>query len=97
MEFPGQGSDPSHSCDLPVPQLLQHQILYPLFLALQRCCQSHCTTAGIPILQQFKMEFWGVPVVIHWVKKPTQFHEVAGLIPGLAQWVKNLVLPKAVV
>ena len=29
----------------------------------------------------------------HWVKNPTNIHENAGLIPGLAQWVKGLVLP----
>ena len=28
---------------------------------------------------------------------PTRNHEVVGLIPGLAQWVKDLVLPLAVV
>ena len=25
-----------------------------------------------------------------WVKNPTSIHEVAGLIPGLAQWVRDL-------
>ena len=57
MEFPGQGSDLSHSLK-PKPQLQQHWILNPLcqaggqshIPALPRHLQSHCTTAGTPKL-----------------------------------------------
>ena len=33
-----------------------------------------------------------VPVVAQWLTNLTRNHKVAGLIPGLAQWVKDLVL-----
>ena len=40
-----------------------------------------------------KKECFGVPVVAQWLTNSTRNHEVAGSIPALAQWVKDLTLP----
>ena len=41
----------------------------------------------------FKMLPFRVPILAQWSMGPTSIHEDAGVIPGLAQWGKELALP----
>ena len=52
---------------------------------------SICRGCG-PEKQKNKKENAGVSVVAQWLTNPTSNCEVAGLIPGLAQWVKEPAL-----
>ena len=43
--------------------------------------------------ENLKHNIQGVPVVAQQVKDPTSIHDEMVLFPGLAQWVKDPVLP----
>ena len=46
-----------------------------------------------PLINNVIME---VPVTAQWLTNLTNIQEDTGLIPGLDQWVKDLMLPQAV-
>ena len=53
---------------------------------------SPCCTVEKKNKQKKVKKKKGVPAVAQWLTNLTRNHEVAGLIPGLTQWVKDPVL-----
>ena len=61
------------------------------------CLEEAALYTRMPIKKEKRVvyleyHYFGVPTMAQWLTNPTSIHENMGSIPGLAQWVKDLVL-----
>ena len=78
------------SLDHPSTSLLGSMKIFPLVAS------SHSKSHTVVVIGLVKNCVCGSSHCGAGATNPTSNHEVSGLIPGLAQWVKDLVLPRAV-
>ena len=69
---------PRHIEKHKIQSLLAHKLNYIILVYLKK---------------KKKKDDSGVPIVVQGLVNLTRKHEVAGLIPGLTQWIKGPVLP----
>ena len=95
MEFPGQGSDLSFSCNLWQPWIFD-QLYWPGTELVSQHCRNaaniHCTTVETPIILYFKTVIYQSSPCGPMIINQASIHEDAGSIPGLTQWVKDPML-----
>ena len=78
-------------------------LAYDLLKKMRVFCSELCCLGGSNSQKQLMLLNFNlkknprIPIVAHWLTNLTRNHEVAGSTPGLVQWVKDLVLLRAVV